>query len=201
MLLSMKRRFVFIANLKTASTSIERILAPYADIALVQSRFGKHMGLTEVLDSFPFVFDEEPFANFVSFAVVRDPVDRLYSLYRSHKGGRFAGDPKLSTADLSFSQFLREWLVRNPEQAVSQTSMLRDDRGRAALARLIRFDDLPTAFPPLARKLAGNPWRPYRLPRINASGSAADPAISAEDRRTIEEVYADDLALYERAGP
>ena len=44
MLLSLAHKFLFVANVKTASSSIEATLAPLAEIAIGETRFGKHEG-------------------------------------------------------------------------------------------------------------------------------------------------------------
>ncbi|GGY51213.1 sulfotransferase family 2 domain-containing protein [Parvularcula lutaonensis] len=200
MLISLKRRFVFIANLKTASTSIERVLARHAEVALVQSRFGKHMGLTSVLDRFGFLFAEEPFERFFSFAVMREPAERLLSLYRSHQHEQFNGRPSLSTKGMSFEAFLDDWLPANQAQAESQSSLLLDKRGRASLTRIIRFEDLDRAFPAVRRDI-GLPWPiGTRLPRLNPS-AAPSIGISDDARARIAALYPEDTALYAALDP
>lgn len=41
MLLSLSRRFIFVANLKTASTSIEACLRPFSENCIARTDFGK----------------------------------------------------------------------------------------------------------------------------------------------------------------
>lgn len=197
MLLSLSRKFIFLANLKTASTSVEQALGRYADIRLSQSQFGKHMSLAELLDRFAFIFDEQPFESFFSFAVVRHPVDRLHSLYRSHKAVAPYGNAALSTQALDFSGFLEEWLPKNPSQAISQTSLVCDPQGRAAVSELIPFEHFDTRCGAIVRGIRNRRLDFYRLPRANVSPKLPD--ISPDAAQKVAALYADDLELYQKA--
>ncbi|MCQ8185445.1 sulfotransferase family 2 domain-containing protein [Parvularcula maris] len=194
MLLSTRHRFVFIATLKTASTAIEAALAPHASIHIAHTRFGKHMTLSEVMDRFAYIFEEEPFEKFESFAVVREPAERLHSLYRSHKDSWFERNkPDRWTGKMSFTEFLTDWLRRYPKQAVSQTEQLTDSSGHARLKRLISFERMPEIFPEFAEKLV--PDAEFAaLPKRNESRSQDE--ISEADRQSVYDLYADDVALY-----
>lgn len=48
MLISLRKKFIFVANLKTASTAIEKQLRSVCEVAILQTRFGKHHGLDEI---------------------------------------------------------------------------------------------------------------------------------------------------------
>jgi hypothetical protein len=195
-LLSTRHRFVFLATLKTASTAIEAALAPHANIQIGHTRFGKHMTLTELLDRFAFIFEEEPFERFESFAVVREPAERLGSLYRSHQDPWFEEHkPERWTGRMSFEDFLSDWLPRHPQQAVSQARQLTDEAGRGAVGRLVTFEEMPRLFPGLAADLVpGASFGP--LPRRNQS--RARRPLTLPQRSIVHERYADDLALYRR---
>ncbi len=51
MLLSLTKKFLFIANLKTASTSIERVLNGHCELRLTHSPFGKHQTFAEFVEA------------------------------------------------------------------------------------------------------------------------------------------------------
>ena len=55
MLIGVKKRFVFIANSKTASTTIESMLTPFAEINRVGSPQRKHVSWGEVLEEYSLV--------------------------------------------------------------------------------------------------------------------------------------------------
>lgn len=195
MLLSVKRRFLFIANLKTGSTTVERLLGPFAEIALPDSAFGKHMSLGEALDHFAFLFERAPFEDFRSFAVIRQPAERLFSLYRSHRGPFFEGTP-LSTDDMSFEEFLERWLPAHPAQAVAQSTLVKAPSHGAAVRDLIRFEDLNRRLPQLMQRLDIRKPAFRRIPVLNSSSGPAC-AISTEARQRVEHLYAEDMDLYE----
>src|SRR5215472_15851737 len=116
MLISFSRKFVFIANLKTASTSIETVLRPLAEICLVESQLGKHMPFQAIEQRFGWSLDRFGRENFLIFGVIRDPVDYLLSLYNSHATQKFKDDTILYTGNMDFDQFLTEWTERNADQ-------------------------------------------------------------------------------------
>src|ERR1700742_714787 len=91
MLLSLSRKFIFVANLKSASSTIEAAIADWAEIRLTQTRFGKHDGLTQISQKFVWAKRYVPYEEFFVFGVIRDPVDFLLSLYNSHNKSAFDG--------------------------------------------------------------------------------------------------------------
>lgn len=145
MLISLSRKFIFVANLKSASTSIEDALAPFAEIRLTRSEWGKHRPLSALEVDFPEIFSESPRRQFLAFGVIREPVDWLRSLYRSHKGAQFEGTD-LSTTGMTFGEFVDEWVPRHPDQTAPQTAKFEDRRGIFALDFLLRFDRLDQDF-------------------------------------------------------
>jgi hypothetical protein len=193
-LLSTEYRFVFIATLKTASTAIEAALSPHACIHIGHTRFGKHMSLTDAVSRFGFIFDEVPFEEFESFAVVREPAERLHSLYRSHKDGWFRKyKPERWTGEMSFDQFLEDWLIRHPRQSISQTEQLTDQHGTYKLSNIYSFERMPDEFPSLVKRLVPDA-KIEGLPKRNASETEEE--ITEAERRSVYELYPEDLALY-----
>jgi len=89
MLLSLNKKFLFIANLKTASTSIERVLAPHCELRLTQSNHGKHQSFVEIAERFRWLLGVANVEDLFIFGVIRDPVDFVISLYNSHKREQF----------------------------------------------------------------------------------------------------------------
>src|SRR5689334_13449694 len=83
MLLSYTKRFFFIANTKTASTTIERNLRRHADISICATRMGKHMSYAQAVRNFQFVFKKSgmPAEAYFRFGVVREPVEWVVSWY------------------------------------------------------------------------------------------------------------------------
>lgn len=193
MLISLSKRFVFVANVKTASTSIEAVLRPHADIAISETRFGKHIGIAEMEDRFAFVFKREPLQRFFIFAVIRDPVDLMVSLYSSHHKPEFKGAPNY-TGDKSFDEFLADFRTRESWQLRPQIDRLRNKSGRVLVDYLIDFDRLDSQF---AKVLALLGLPKARLPAFNESPdvmSARD--VPPATRALIEDLYKRDRRLH-----
>ncbi|MFN6953659.1 MAG: sulfotransferase family 2 domain-containing protein [Acetobacteraceae bacterium] len=192
MLISLSHRFVFVANVKTASTSIEAALRPYTEIAISETRFGKHIGLAEIEKRFDFIFRKQPLSSFFVFAVVRDPVDMLVSVYSSHHKPEFKGE-RHYTGDLTFDQFLETFRQRQSWQLVPQAQRLRDRTGRLHMDYIIDFDRLPAQFDEVL-SLIGLP--PTALPTFNESPDVMSVAdVPAETRARIAEDYKRDYRI------
>lgn len=192
MLISLSHRFVFVANVKTASTSIESALRPYAEIAISETRFGKHIGLAEIERRFDFIFKREPLAGFFVFAVVREPLDMLVSVYASHHKPEFKGE-RHYTGNLSFDEFLDTFRKRQSWQLIPQAQRLRDRSGRLRLDYVIDFDRLDAQFADVL-SLIGLP--PTPLPTFNESPDVFSPAdVPAETRARIAEDYRRDRRI------
>jgi hypothetical protein len=192
MLISLSHRFVFVANVKTASTSIEAALRPYAEIAISETRFGKHIGLAEIEKRFDFIFRKQPLDSFFVFAVLRDPVDMLVSVYASHHKPEFLGQPHY-TGGLSFDQFLEIFRRKQSWQLVPQAQRLKDRTGRLRMDYLIDFGRLEPQFQEVL-SLIGLP--PTPLPAYNESPDVMSPEdVSPEARKAIAEAYRRDIRL------
>jgi len=90
MRISHQRRFVFLANPRTGSTTVRKILDDYSDV--------KSVHITETSDEFPFydhisaselkaIFEKKgwEWAEYRKFCMVRNPFDRVVSLYHLHQ--------------------------------------------------------------------------------------------------------------------
>ena len=105
MLISVKKRFIFIANSKTASTSIEAVLAPYAEINRIGSALRKHISWEASKKEYKFLFklDEYHPDSFFKFVVVREPVEWVLSWYNYRLGNSKL--PNSLPSDMPFYQF------------------------------------------------------------------------------------------------
>jgi hypothetical protein len=164
MLLSLNRKFIFVANLKSASSAIEAALAPKADIRFTQTQFGKHDPLSAISQKYAWVKKYVPYDEFYVFAVIRDPVDYLLSLYNSHHKDEFDGRIH-STKNMSFDEFLDVWCGRS-WQSKPQHLRFVDNHGRFKMSHLILYDDLADEFGQICVKLKLG-W--IELPQRNAS--------------------------------
>src|SRR5437763_1966213 len=135
MLLSLSHKFIFVANLKSASSSIERALAPHAEFRATQTQFGKHDPLSIISKKFAWVRKYVPYSEFFVFGVIREPVDYILSLYNFHHKEVFDGKVH-SAKGLSFDQFWTEWCTRS-WQARPQHLRFVDQHRRLQISYLI----------------------------------------------------------------
>lgn len=190
MLISFRKRFIFVANTKSASTAIETALSPYAQITQRGGPAEKHMPLSGILDTY-----SSSGVNgdaFLSFGVMRDPVAWIMSWYRYRKGNNVESPlPK----DLSFSEFWQraDWNIRRADgRKYLQRDVFCSPSGEVLADVILRYDQLDDDF---ARLCAGLGIT-ARLARENQSAiQNVDEHISPALLREIRDFYAPDDAL------
>jgi uncharacterized protein YqcC (DUF446 family) len=192
MLVSLRYRFIFVANLKTGSTAIEAVLRPHADLAITHSALGKHDGLAAIESRLPFVFDTMPRPEFLIFGAMRDPLDLLLSLYRSHSKPEFRDEPTY-TGGMSLDEFIAEWLPANAWQWEPQWTRFRNKDGDFDCDFLMDFARLDEHFQ-LALALLGLPEMPLPVENESPLGPSAD-ALSPALAERIRASRAHDAAL------
>jgi hypothetical protein len=232
MIISHSRKFVFIHIHKTAGESVSEALVPFlgrGDILLgttfrgeianawYNRRHGlqKHSGVRRVR---PFLGDA--WGDYLSFSFVRDPFDRLRSLYfyfermldrRREKSLRNAllwipgtdfRDPLkwpgmqafLETDD--FSGFIRHpAFSTNIMGARPQSILLTDKAGNLAVDMVGKFETIAEDFARIAARIG---LEGATLGHRNASrnrDTRPDPAEAA-DRALVADLYASDYALF-----
>lgn len=191
-------RFIFIANSKSASSSIEASkLVKYSDIRVTSAYSGKHMSLESVYQRFGFLYKEFPFETFFKFSVIRDPLDWVISWYnfRSRPGekkDRKYGQ-KFYAGDISFEEFWqqnKDLPFLNPQS----DRFFAGDDGEIELNYLIKQSDFQKDFAEVKEILD---LSFIRIPRKNRSLSRVDAAdISDVVKQEIAEKYARDYELY-----
>lgn len=116
MLISTEKKFVFVANTKTASTSIEDALMDYSEIHRGGSPARKHIGLQQAYKIYDFLFSQPGHTpdQYFKFGVMRDPLDWIGSWFRYRKGNTVESPlPK----DMTFEDFWRnqDWNIMRPD--------------------------------------------------------------------------------------
>jgi hypothetical protein len=165
MLISLDYKFIFIANLKTASTSIENALRSFSEIALIESQFEKHAPMSEIERRFAWVFDIVQLSELFKFGVIRDPADYVLSIYNSHADQKFASDPTLYTRGISFSEFRTRWAETNADQLLPQYNRFLRRDGTFGMDYVVSYNKLVDGFRFITKKLNIS----ATLERINAS--------------------------------
>ncbi len=196
MLISVEKRFLFVANTKTASTSIEQVLAPYAEIRRGGTPARKHVSLHEVMQAYDFMFaqDEHDPARYFKFGVMRDPVDWITSWFRYRKGNDVEAP---LPPDLDFSGFWarKDWNIEHADGTPNlQRDMFCAPDGRVLADVIIPYDRVGAMFGEICAALGvGQPLERRNVSRL---GDAGD--IPAALRAAMREFYAEDYALLAR---
>jgi hypothetical protein len=194
LLISLRHRFVFVATLKTASSTIEHVLRPYCEIAVEEARFDKHLSFAGIEQRFPWIYGFVPREEFRIFAVMREPCSFLVSLYNAHRAKSFAVNREIYTGDLSFPEFLETWSARDSWQLRPQAERLLAPGGGLGVDFVIDHAELRRQ---LALALAERGVRlPWRLVRRNESrGTFSVAEIAPAQREAIAARYACDMRL------
>ena len=116
MFVMLKYQLAFLAVPKTGTTSIEQALRQKADILMRHPPRVKHMTaktFEEYIRPYLKLIGEE---NVKTFAVMRKPIDWLESWYffRRRIDGTGRADPRNSTKDVTWPQFVEAYLSKEP---------------------------------------------------------------------------------------
>jgi hypothetical protein len=191
MLLSLAHKFIFVANVKTASTSIEATLGGFAEVRIKKTEFGKHNPLTQISRKFEWVKRYVPYNEFFIFGVIRDPVDHMLSLYNAHSREVLRGSA-VPTRGQDFDWFLDVWCKDN-WQADPQHPRFIDRNGRFQVSHLIDYDHLRDEFTQVCAHLG---LGDIRLKYLNVSPeNLTRENLTAAQIARVEQTYAQDLEL------
>lgn len=197
MLISFQKCFVFVANLKTASSSIENVLTKYSDISIRKTKFGKHMSATQIkniIDLLPLT--DELKSSFFWFGVIREPISYLLSIYNSHQKDAFDGK-KHSTKGISFEEFIESWCLEDMNwQVAPQSERFCKENGELIVDYLIPYEHLTEGIAKVWKKLGINDELPHnnKSPKI-----VCESDISDNVKDIIAKLYKKDYILYEKA--
>jgi hypothetical protein len=197
MLIGLEKRFVFIANSKAASTSVERVLAPFSEIIVAGTPQRKHLTLREAIVAYDFLFGQPGYRpeSFFKFGVLRDPVEWIHSWFRYRKGNKVES-PLPAAMDFAGFWALDDWnKFLAPGRKRLQRDFFIDAEGRVIADFLIPYHDLDAQFAAVCDRLGVK--RP--LPRENVSRLAPEeepipPALLEE----LRDFYAEDYDLLAR---
>ncbi len=193
MLIGLERKFVFVANTKTASTSIESVLKPHADIQHAGNPERKHVPLRRAFNLYPEVFGtgREKAGDYFKFGVMRDPLDWIGSWFRYRKGNKV--DAPLP-ADMEFAEFwaLADWNIRRRDGTrFLQRHMFSDVQGGLLADVIIPFDQLNSLFTEICDAFGFE----SKLPRENVS-HVSELSVPKSLEEELREFYAPDYALF-----
>lgn len=196
MLASVEKRFLFVANTKTASTSIEHALIPYCEVFRSGTPQRKHITLHETLQGYQFLFGQPAHApeRYFKFGVMREPLDWIGSWFRYRKGNKVQSP---LPAGMSFAEFwaMRDWnILLGNGQPNLQRRMFVGPKGGVLADVIIPYHRLDAMLPEILELLR----IPATLPRQNVSEITEAPAMSDALRAELQAFYAPDYALWNR---
>lgn len=196
MLIGVHKRFVFVANTKTASTSIEHVLMEHSECLALGNPRRKHMPLADVLKSYHFLFGQPNHKpeTYFKFGVMRDPIEWIGSWFRYRRGNQVESP---LPEGITFEEFWRkrDWnIVLGSGEPHLQRRMFVDAADNVLADVIIPHHRLDEYFPKICAALK----IPYSLPYKNKSViKQADP-IPAALEAEMREFYAKDYALMAR---
>lgn len=188
MIVATSPRFIFLALQKTGSSSVELALRPWRSTpwtAWLMFRYRyftdkptgevfKHVSAAVAKD----LVGQRMWQQSFTFAFVRNPWDRMVSLYHYHRS--LDGTPFQEKAG---RMTFREWLLAGGTGSAkrSMTDFMLDRDGRHIVDFVGRFESLEEDFAHVARELDLD----LQLPHVNRS---------RRDARSYREFYDDDTA-------
>ncbi len=192
MLISVKKRFIFVCNSKTASSSIERALINHAEINRGGSPKRKHIPYSEILQEYDFIFSKsglEP-DTFFKFGIIRDPLDWVRSWFNY-----LLDNPKVDNPLPAGTDFTDWWHSgKNWVKHRSQSRIFATDNGTCGMDVLIPLESLAEAMPKVLDKLR---IEVATLPWANKSpGNMTTSEIAGQLSAEIRGHYAEDMELY-----
>lgn len=201
MLINTHKKFIFVSNTKTASTSIEVLLRDYSQIAITDPPALKHMPYKKIVDLFYKLFKESQYDinDFYAFGVFREPVDWVISWfnYRSRKGIANPKNRDHSTylGNISFEDYVdslhHDWLQPQKNRFVNH-------KGENAMNFLIEYDRLEQDFNFVWKQL-GITDQTWSLPHRNKSENIRikREEVSYPIEKKIKDYFAEDYEFLE----
>lgn len=194
MLISISKRFVFVANTKTGSSTITSALAKWSEIKTKGSPKRKHMSWNEARKEYGFIFERPDYSpeSFFRFGVIREPADWVRSWYnylRFHE--RVSDKLKKFPAEMTFEEFWHDvgWIKK-----ISQKSAFVDRDGCVRFDLIIPLEELKSALPVLlaAMNVASGQVEDKNVSKGTLSREDVAPVLWEE----INRYYADDYSFY-----
>lgn len=203
MLISRRRRFLFVHVYKNAGTSITAALLPYAakPWEVVASRALRRLHIRAPFDPQPYTehisagelaqaLGRKAFDALFSFAIVRNPWDWQVSLFQYMRKEPRHPQHALAMAFENFDAYIR-WRCRNEVRL--QKDFIHSPEGELLVDFVGRFENLEADFAAICSRIGIS----ASLPQLNVSN--ATPYRQFYDEKTRELVrraFAPDIALF-----
>ncbi|MGH8046482.1 MAG: sulfotransferase family 2 domain-containing protein [Chthoniobacterales bacterium] len=195
MLISHSKRFVFLANPKTGSVSVQAILRPCSEVKSlpektpceVRRASGLHNHITAPDLVRTFAERGWNWSDYFSFTMIRNPWDRIVSAYEYGRRNVETMAHEQVAAAGSFAQFAACAPVRLIERHAF------DSEGRRLVGEIVRLEDIAVELPRIL-KMLGIPFA--KIPHRNATdrGHYRD-YYDDETREAVARSYARDIEI------
>lgn len=172
-------------------------------VSISRSLFGCLSGGHASISHYQMVFDRGTFERYFKFAFVRNPWDRLYSVYRFlSRGGMTPQDAEWAARNLlpygSFDRFVMAWLtedsIRSYPHFIPQMEFLCLPGSATPLVDFIgRFEHLERDFRMVCDQIGVTASLAHENRTGGTAMAAYRDAYSHASRRKVAELYRDDI--------
>ena len=202
MLINTQKKFIFVSNTKTASTSIELLLKQHSQIAITDPPELKHMPYTNIVDIFDRLFNNTSYNidKFYKFGVFREPADWIISWFNYRSRQEIANpkhrDHSTYLGKISFEEYVdsihNDWVKPQKYRFINA-------RGENAMDFIIDYDSLEQDLAFICKKLEleVDDWKlPYKnkSKNIRVKRENLQPNIL----KKIKEYFAEDYDFIEK---
>lgn len=215
MRISHKYRFIFFAIPRTGSTTTRSVLDEFSDV--------KSLHITQLPPGFPFyhhisplevkiIFDKEglSFFDYRRFCVVRNPYDRVVSLYHHHqrmKTERFINARifkkflyKINDVIRPTTTF-RDYVMQiNPakREPTSIKSFISDNKGHLLINDILKFENLGEELPTYLANF-GIQINADNVPHLNASENRQDYRVYYDEvtKQRVSNLYSYEIERFD----
>jgi len=190
----LEQGFVLLALPKTASTSLERTLSPYATDVIAGTPARKHMPARGFLLTVAPGLAEQghPRESYEIVTMFREPIAWLESWWRY----RARDDSRRSTAEMTFEDFARSYLARDDAAPTPNGRPARflNARGVVAVDRIFSIErpDVWSAW------FSGRVGRPLEFERRNASATDVRGDLGEETATALRRHFTPEYDVWHR---
>lgn len=200
MLISLKKRIVFLSMPKCASTSIESALFPYSDLILTGHPGIKHINIDGYYRKVKPLVDISGKKNLETFCLFREPLEWLQSWYRYRSRPALA-DPKKPnhknyTGNITFQDFIISYISGqndNFSRVGRQSRFVSFKSGVVGVDRIFKMDDKESLNKFLEKRIG----KRIEIPKKNSSPSGVQYQLDKSIKKQAIEFLSDEYEIFE----